>query len=88
MRDARTQFVKNKILSTSYATKQPISQLNCVRWCVSDGNKGKCKIAGYNLSGNSCSLSMDNQEDMMEVADEMSGVFVIKTVNRGCTLNA
>jgi len=87
MRDARTQFVKNEILSTSYATNQPISQLNCVRWCFSDGNKGKCKIAGYKLSDKSCSLSMDNPEDLMEVADELSGVFVIETVDRGCTLN-
>jgi len=86
MRDARTQFVKNKGLSTSYATRQPISQLNCVRWCFSGGNKGKCRTAGYNVSGNSCSLSMDNQENLTDVADEMFGVFVIETVDRGCTL--
>jgi len=85
MRDARTQFVKNKIISTSYVSKQPISQLNCVRWCLSDGNKGKCKIAGYKMSENSCSLSMDNPDDLVEVADEMSGVFVIETVDRGST---
>jgi len=87
MRDARTQFVKNKILSTSYATKQPISQLSCVRWCFSDGNKGKCKTAGYNVSESSCSLSMDTTEDLMDVADEMYGVFVIEPVERGCTLH-
>jgi len=88
MRDARTQFVKNKILSTSYATKQPISQHYCVRWCFSGRNKGKCKIVGYKVSDNSCSLSMENPEDLMKVADEMFGVFVIETVDRGGTLNA
>jgi len=86
MRDARTQFVKNKLLATSYATEQAISQLNCVRWCFRDGNKGKCKIAGYSLSENVCSLSMDSPEDLMDVADEMSGVFVIEPVDRGCII--
>jgi len=86
MRDARTQFVKNKLLATSYATEQANSQLNCVRWCFSGGNKGKCKTAGYNASTNSCRLSMDNPEDLTDVADEMSGVFVIEPVDRGCII--
>jgi len=69
--------LKNKLLATNYATEQAISQLNWVRWCFRDGNKGKCKIAGYNVSGNSCSLSMDTPDDLTDVADEMSGVFVM-----------
>jgi len=77
----RTEFVKNKVLSSSYATKQPISKLNCVQWCSRDRQVGKCKTAGYNKYSKECKLSMDNQEDLMDVADEMTGVFVLNGDN-------
>ena len=72
-----TQFITNKVLSTSYATKQHISKLKCVEWCSRDRKMGKCKMAGYNKYSKSCSLSMDNPEDALDVTDEMTGVFVI-----------
>ena len=78
IQEVRTQFVKNKVLSTSYATKQHISKLNCVQWCSRDRQMGKCKIAGYNKYSKMCSLSMDNPEDALDVADEMTGIFVIE----------
>jgi len=86
IQEARTQFVKNKILSTSYASKQHISKLQCVQWCSRDRQTGKCKMAGYNKYAKTCSLSMDNPEDLLDVADEMSGVFVIEPVDQGCTI--
>jgi len=77
IQEVKTQFMKNKVLSTSYATKEHISKLNCVQWCSKDRKIGKCKIAGYNKYAKSCSLSMDNPEDLMDTADESSGVFYI-----------
>jgi len=78
IQEVRTEFVKNKVLSTSYATTQHISKLNCVQWCSRDRQMGKCKIAGYNKYAKTCSLSMDNPEDLINVADEMTGVYVIE----------
>ena len=77
IQELRTEFVKSKVLSTSYATKQHISKLNCVQWCSRDRQVGKCKTAGYNKYSKECKLSMDHPDDLMDVADEMSGVFVL-----------
>jgi len=77
IQEVRTEFVKNKVLSSSYATKQHISKLNCVQWCSRDRQVGKCKTAGYNKYSKSCSLSMDNLEDVLDIDDEMTGVFFI-----------
>jgi len=76
----RTQFVKNKVLVTSYATKQHISKLNCVQWCSRERQLGKCKIAGYNKYAKACNLSMDNPDDALDVDDEMTGILVIEQV--------
>ena len=78
IQEVRTQFVKNKVLSSSYATKQNISKLKCVQWCSRDRQMGKCKISGYNKYAKTCSLSMDNKEDLIDVADEMIGVYVME----------
>jgi len=94
IQEVRTQFVKNKVLSTSYATKHNISKLNCVQWCFRDRQMGKCKIAGYNKYAKTCSLSMDNPENLMNVVDEMTGVYVmeqaagdtVRFCNRKCLL--
>jgi len=78
IQEVRTQFITNKVLSSSYATKQHISKLKCVEWCSRDRKMGKCKMAGYNKYSKTCSLSMDNPADALDVADEMTGVFVIE----------
>jgi len=87
IQEVRTQFVKNKFLATSYATKQPISQLHCVQWCSRDRQMGKCKIAGYNKYAKACRLSMDNAQNVMDVSDEMSGVYVLEPMDQGCTVH-
>jgi len=77
IQEVRTQFQKNNVLSTKYTTKQHLFKLNCVRWCDSDRQMGKCKIAGYNKYLKTCSLSMDISDDALQVGDEMAGVFFI-----------
>jgi len=77
IQEVRTQFVTNKLLSTSYATRQPISGINCVQWCFEDRQTVKCKTAGYNKYAKSCSQSMDNPNDRLDVVDAMTGVFFI-----------
>jgi len=78
MQEVRTQFLKNKVLASSYATKQPISQLHCVEWCSRERQVGKCRIAGYHKSSKTCTLSMDYPYTLLNVADEASGVFLIE----------
>jgi len=78
IQEVRTQFVKNKFLSTIYATRQSISQLQCVQWCSTERKSGKCKIAGYNKYSKACSLSMDYQHNLLDVADETTGVFLME----------
>ena len=77
VQEVRTQFVKNKFPSTSYATKHPISSLHCVKWCSKDRQSGKCKIAGYNKASKTCELSMNYPQQLMDAADEMTGVFFV-----------
>jgi len=81
IQEVKTQFVKNKVLSTSYATKQHISKLHCVEWCSRDRQVGKCKTAGYNKYSKTCSLSMDYQHTLLDVADETNGVFLMEEGN-------
>jgi len=81
IQEVKTQFVKNKVISTSYATKQHISKLHCVEWCSRDRQVGKCKTAGYNKYSKTCSLSMDFQHTLLDVADETNGVFLMKEGN-------
>jgi len=81
IQEVRTQFVKNTLLSTIYATRQSISQLHCVQWCSTERKSGKCKIAGYNKHAKACSLSMDYQHNLLDVADETKGVFLMEEGN-------
>jgi len=78
IQEVRTQFLKNKVLASSYATKQPISQLHCVEWCSRERQVGKCRIAGYHRSAKMCQLSMDYPYTLLNVANEMTGVFLIE----------
>ena len=86
IQERRTQFVKNKLLSTSYATKQPISKLQCVEWCSRDNQNGKCKTAGYTKSSKTCKLSMDYERDLLNVTDESTGVFLVEKEGDVCYL--
>ena len=78
IQDVKTQFLKNKLLSTSYMTKHPISQLHCVEWCSRERTMGKCKIAGYHKSSKTCKLSMDYPHTLLNVVDEKTGVFLME----------
>jgi len=78
LQEVRTQFVKNKIISSNYATKQPISKLHCVEWCSREGQAGKCKTAGYKTHAKVCSLSTDYQHTLLDVANETNDVFLME----------
>ena len=65
IQEVRSQLVKNKLLSTIYATRLPISQIHCVQSCSKDRQLGKCRIVGYNKLSKACMLSMDYQYNLL-----------------------
>jgi len=68
-------FAKGKAVSTSHTTLQPYSKIQCAEKCYEEGQNGRCSIAGYNKALKACYLSLDSVQDLVNVADEMSGVF-------------
>jgi len=74
--DITTSFVQSKTVTTSYATIQPYSKIQCVKKCYEEGRKGKCNIAGYNMATKSCQLSDDMEPDVLDATDEAEGVYI------------
>jgi len=44
---------------------------------MEEWRKGVCNVAGYNATSQKCQLGVSSQQDLVDVEDEMSGVFVI-----------
>ena len=71
-----TNFTNGKAVATSHKTLQPLTDIRCVRECFQEGRKGMCNVDGYNKEDTAtCQLSVDSQQDVVDVTDEMSGVF-------------
>jgi len=67
-------FTKGKAVLTSHTTLQPYSKIQCAEKCFEEGQNGRCSVAGYNKVLKACYLSVDSLQDVVNVADEMSGV--------------
>ena len=72
---ARAQFTKGKKVATSYMTLQSYSDIKCVRKCFVEKKQNRCSIAGYDKTTQTCFLSNDGQQDLLD-ADEEFGVFL------------
>jgi len=70
------KFISGKTVASSFRTIEHDSQIKCVWECMEEGRKGVCNVAGYNITSQKCQLSVDSQQDVVAVEDEMSGVFV------------
>jgi len=70
-----TRFTGNKRASTRHTTLHNISELQCVRKCYREQQNGMCTLAGYNKTLETCYLSVNNPENVMDTTDEKSGVF-------------
>jgi len=62
---------------SSHTTLQPYSKTQCAEKCYEEGQNERCSIAGYNKALKACYLSLDSLQDVVEVADEISGVLYI-----------
>jgi len=72
-----TEFTIGKAVSTSYKTFERFSEAQCVKKCNDERKKDMCSIAGYNRTSRVCALSVDSLDDLVDVADDMAGVFVM-----------
>jgi len=69
-------FKKGKTVTASYQTLERFSKVQCADKCYQEGKLGRCRIAGYNKNTKVCRLSMDSQCDILDIADDSSGVFI------------
>ena len=69
-------FIERKTVSTCYKTIEPFSEVQCAEKCYAEGQQGRCTIAGYNKATQSCRLSMDSQQDVVNSQDEWDSVFI------------
>ena len=70
-------ITKGKAVSTSLKTFLRFSEIQCVKKCYAERQDNLCNIAGYNKTSKVCALSIDSQNDLVDVADDMAGVFVM-----------
>ena len=75
---ASANFTKGKAVLTSHTTIQLYSKIQCAEKCFDEGRNGRCTVAGYNKALKACYLSVDAEENVLDVADEMSGVLYMK----------
>jgi len=71
----RAQITKGKKVATSYMTLQSYSDIKCVRKCSVEKKQNRCSIAGYDKTTQTCFLSNDGHQDLLDADDEF-GVFL------------
>jgi len=74
------RFTENKNVATSHTTLQNVSDIQCVRKCNKERQRGMCTLAEYNKATKACYLSVDEPHAALDTADEMTGVFVLEPV--------
>lgn len=82
IQDVNTQFVGRKIVATSHLILQQYSKIKCVKKCHEENLKGLCNVAGYNKTTQTCYISVDSQQDVLDVADDMAGVFFMSPMTQ------
>ena len=83
IQDILTAFTKGKAVATSHTSLHQYSKIQCVKKCFEEGKKGACSVAGYNKATKVCYLSTDSEDDVVNVADELSGVFIVPQPTQG-----
>ena len=69
-----TKYIEKKTVATSHTTLQKISEIKCVERCNKERKNGMCTVAGYNKATQTCYLSVDKPQTVLDTDDEMSGV--------------
>jgi len=71
----KSKFTQKKMVKTSHKTLQNITSIRCVQICYKERQTGWCTLAGYNKATQTCFLSSDDPQNVLDTTDEMSGVF-------------
>jgi len=66
-------FTQGRAVVTSYMVSQPLSKIQYAVKCFDDGKQGGCNVAGYNTTTKGCFLSIDIQENVVDVEDVTTG---------------
>jgi len=77
VQDIQTNFEQCKAVPSSYSTITSISRVQCVKKCFEESRNNRCNIAEYNKATRSCKLSWGRQEDLLTVADDNAGVYLL-----------
>jgi len=83
IQSVNTMFSEKKCVATSHTTLQKISKIKCVEKCNKEKQKGRCTLAGYNKATQTCYLSVDDPQDVLDTTDTMSGVFFYQPEPKG-----
>jgi len=72
------KLITKKTVATSYLTFERNSDIRCVERCYAEGKQERCTIAAFNTATMSCRLSMDSQQDVVDISDDSSGVYIFQ----------
>jgi len=78
-----TRFTEKKIVAKSHTTLQKISKIRSVERCNKERQNGMCTIAGYNKATQTCFLSVDDPQDVLDTTYDMAGVFFYEPATTG-----
>ena len=70
-----THLTMGKTVATHYLTLFSYSDIKCVRKCFNERKHNRCSVAGYDKATETCFLSNDGQQELLDIADEAVGVF-------------
>jgi len=70
-----THLTMGKTVATPYLTLFSYSDIKCVRKCFNERKQNRCSVAGYDKATETCFLSNDGQQELLDTADEAVGVF-------------
>jgi len=74
--ECRATWITKKTVATSYLTLERFSNMRCLEKCYSENRQGRCNIAAFNSASMACHLSMDSEQDIVDISDGSSGVYV------------
>ena len=74
----RRKFVKGKAVLNSFKTIQSFSKRHCLATCLEYARHDMCRIAGYNKATGTRQLSLDRNEDVLDVDNQEIGVFFVE----------
>jgi len=74
----KREFVKRKIVATSFRTIQPFSKQQCLATCFQEERNDNCSVAGYDSDTQTCQLSLDTPQDVLDQDNDAVGVFFVK----------